>query len=97
MAPIRFVGLASLVVAMVAVAACSGPAEFTGAAPASPSPGTRTGDASVPPKTDRESAVAEPTDVPPVLDFSLPALGGGEVSGVELAGRHVALWFWTPW
>jgi hypothetical protein len=22
---------------------------------------------------------------------------GGQVVGAELAGRHVALWFWTPW
>jgi hypothetical protein len=31
------------------------------------------------------------------LDFSVPALGGGQIEGRELAGRDVALWFWAPW
>lgn len=36
-------------------------------------------------------------EVPEALDFTLPALDGGQVVGAELAGRAVALWFWTPW
>ncbi|MGH8930472.1 MAG: TlpA family protein disulfide reductase [Egibacteraceae bacterium] len=30
------------------------------------------------------------------LDFTLPRLGGGEVTGASLAGRDAVLWFWTP-
>jgi hypothetical protein len=31
------------------------------------------------------------------LDFTVPAVGGGQVEGGELAGRDLALWFWAPW
>jgi hypothetical protein len=32
------------------------------------------------------------------LDFEAPRLGGGsQVTGAELQGRDVALWFWAPW
>ncbi|MGH2725059.1 MAG: hypothetical protein ACRDI0_12545 [Actinomycetota bacterium] len=34
--------------------------------------------------------------VPDVLDFTAPAVGGGNVSGAEFAGRDVAMWFWAP-
>lgn len=32
-----------------------------------------------------------------LLEFETPLLGGGRVSGSELAGKDVALWFWAPW
>ncbi len=32
-----------------------------------------------------------------LLDFSVPALGGGQIEGADLAGRDVVLWFWAPW
>lgn len=32
-----------------------------------------------------------------LLDFSVPAVGGGQIAGADLAGRDVALWFWAPW
>jgi hypothetical protein len=31
------------------------------------------------------------------LDFTVPAVGGGQIDGGELAGRDLALWFWAPW
>jgi hypothetical protein len=38
----------------------------------------------------------EPRD-PGLLDFSVPAVGGGQVEGAALAGPDAALWFWAPW
>lgn len=33
-----------------------------------------------------------------LLDFEAPRLGGGsQVTGAELQGKDVALWFWAPW
>lgn len=41
---------------------------------------------------------------PPAADnanlfgFAAPRLGGGsQVTGAELQGKDVALWFWAPW
>lgn len=41
---------------------------------------------------------------PPAADnanlygFTAPRLGGGsQVTGAELQGKDVALWFWAPW
>lgn len=31
------------------------------------------------------------------LDFTAPAVGGGEIDGAELQGEPVVLWFWAPW
>jgi hypothetical protein len=32
-----------------------------------------------------------------LLDFTLPAVGGGEVRGADYGGKALALWFWAPW
>jgi hypothetical protein len=33
-----------------------------------------------------------------LFEFSAPRLGGGsQVTGSELRGKDVALWFWAPW
>lgn len=41
-------------------------------------------------------AAAEPNTN--LLDFQAPRLGGGsQVTGAELQGKDVALWFWAPW
>lgn len=56
--------------------------------------------ASAPATPADESEPGEPTPEPPLaagLDFRLPAVGGGQVVGAELAGRDLALWFWAPW
>jgi hypothetical protein len=32
-----------------------------------------------------------------VLDWTAPALAGGEISGADFAGGDVVLWMWAPW
>lgn len=62
----------------------------------SPSPAAEDDpDGRVPP----EETPAPPGDAPLAegLDVTLPAVGGGQVVGAELAGRDLALWFWAPW
>ena len=38
-----------------------------------------------------------PADVPEILDFEAPLLGGDSLRGASLAGRPLAIWFWAPW
>jgi hypothetical protein len=54
------------------------------------------GDGSVAfPKATGEPAGESNADL---LDFEAPRLGGGsQVTGAELQGKDVALWFWAPW
>lgn len=35
--------------------------------------------------------------VPALLDFTAPTVDGGQISGGDLAGRPLAVWFWAPW
>ena len=35
-------------------------------------------------------------DVPKLLQFSAPLVGGGTLSAAEYAGRPSAFWFWAP-
>lgn len=42
------------------------------------------------------AAVSGETNVPKVLQFTAPLVGGGELRAATLAGRPVALWFWAP-
>lgn len=39
----------------------------------------------------------DPDVQPGLLDFTAPRLGGGQVTGAELQGKDVAMWFWAPW
>ena len=32
-----------------------------------------------------------------VLDFTLPAVDGGQIRGRDYSGKALALWFWAPW
>ena len=41
------------------------------------------------------SATASP-DVPEILRFSAPLLGGGTYDGAAAAGKVTAYWFWAP-
>ena len=34
--------------------------------------------------------------VPPLLQFTAPLIGGGEIAVDELAGKPTAFWFWSP-
>jgi hypothetical protein len=43
------------------------------------------------------SPVAEAAVPSTPLDFTAPALGGGEIVGSDYAGRDLAIWFWAPW
>ncbi|KOX16967.1 redoxin domain-containing protein [Nocardiopsis sp. NRRL B-16309] len=42
-------------------------------------------------------APGDGADVAAHLDFTAPAVGGGDVEGADLAGDPVVLWFWAPW
>ncbi len=35
-------------------------------------------------------------EVPKLLQFSAPLVGGGEFAGADHAGRATAFWFWAP-
>ena len=45
-----------------------------------------------PPPTNSEPAVGVPA-----LDFTADLVAGGQLSGADLAGGDVVLWFWAPW
>lgn len=85
------------VVMVMAVAACGGTPEEAASGGAAPTPDPATTDEpevrtqAPSPSTPDAGALA------PGLDVTLPTVGGGQVTGAELAGRHLALWFWAPW
>ena len=35
-------------------------------------------------------------NVPELLQFTAPLVGGGEFNGADRAGRATAFWFWAP-
>ena len=48
-----------------------------------------------PASEDSRPAAADNADL---FEFAAPRLGGGsQVTGSELQGKDVALWFWAPW
>jgi hypothetical protein len=49
--------------------------------------------------TDQDSTRTAPeaADIPPVLDWSAPLIGGGTIDMATLAGQQVLLWFWAPY
>lgn len=70
-------------------------ADTTPAAVATTDAGTITTDS--PPATDAPPTTAGPaTDVPEILQFSAPLVGGATFDGAAHGGTPLALWFWAP-
>ena len=42
------------------------------------------------------SAATGVAQVPELLRFTAPLVGGGEFAGADRAGRATAFWFWAP-
>lgn len=92
-----------LVLAGLVLCACS-PA-VTGPAEEDPDPGPTTSAADATAPADRMPPAAEGRAPMPgvdaravaALDFTARRVGGGTVSGVDLAGDAVVLWMWAPW
>lgn len=93
--------IAAIVLLPIAVAACSSsegtdatgvpsaPAESSAVEP-SPEPGGSDGGGG---GGDRNGG----GQIPEVLRFSAPRLGGGTLEGEDFSGQDVAMWFWAPW
>ena len=61
--------------------------------------GSLTGCGSSPSPADHHAVDVSTTgvaDVPELLQFTAPLVGGGEFAGARYAGRATAFWFWAP-
>jgi hypothetical protein len=58
--------------------------------------GTGTSDPSTIPAEPSQTLPGEPTPTPPILEFTAPLVGGGQIDGASLAGTPVLFWFWAP-
>lgn len=72
-----------------ATTAVSEPVTTVAGAPATTAAGEPATTA-VPPATDA------PAEVPELLRFAGPLVGGGELDAATYAGKPVAFWFWAP-
>lgn len=93
-------GVLFTVLAAIMLAACSGAPQAaqdgTGDTPtAEPTAAEPTAAEAVTQDAAPEAA-PQPADLGP-FDFTVPALGGGQIDGADLVGRDLALWFWAPW
>lgn len=90
----RRVKLAGIVGATVlAVAACGGDDD---AGPVE-SPATDPVESPTPESAPTDGGEAAPAaDVPGLLQFSAPLVGGGEIDAASTAGTPTAFWFWSP-
>lgn len=57
---------------------------------------TAPGDTSAPAPDTTPGDSAPAVEAPAALQFTAPAVGGGEIDFTEYAGRSVVLWFWAP-
>ena len=87
-----------LVLALLA-ASCASPApdEATGVPPAAEVTATPTSLPSVQEGQEKGGGEEEGPRVPAELRFTAPALAGGTIRGVDLAGSDLVIWFWAPW
>ena len=60
--------------------------EVVGGAAATPTPDPATA----------ENPAGGDENVPEILRFSAPAVGGGEIDAAALAGTPTVFWFWAP-
>ena len=49
------------------------------------------------PSAGPDDTAAGADGVPAALDWTAPLVGGGQLTGGDLAGGDVVLWFWAPW
>lgn len=83
--------LATVFALALAVAGCGSAGTQSGSAPPSDQAGAPAAAASstAAPAGDRTGST--------VPFATVPAVGGGQIDGADLAGRDLALWFWAPW
>lgn len=91
MTPRRSIRTAAFVIAAgFSVVACGSSDTADDDTAAEPTP-TQTADA---PSADVGPAPS--SDVPALLQFTSPLVGGGELDAATLAGTPTAFWFWAP-
>lgn len=76
--------LAATIVAVLASSGCGGVAEESSAASMSASTS----------ESPNRATLAD--DIPELLRFTAPLVGGGTFDGASLADQPVAFWFWAP-
>jgi len=88
---------------LVALAACGGANSTSSTAPAGTAGTAGTADAAgangapvAPAGTADATTVNGAIEVPQLLQFTAPLVGGGEFAGAAYAGRATAFWFWAP-
>lgn len=91
--------LAGVVLLVVVATSCGGPAGLADAGTRSATPADRSEPApsQAPSGSGGGGGTADAGQVPKVLRFTAPQLGGGTIEGADYAGRDVAFWFWAPW
>ncbi|CAN5584051.1 hypothetical protein BH10ACT2_BH10ACT2_15500 [soil metagenome] len=78
--------LLTLGILLSLTSACAGTASKASDAAADPTTASSAG-----------ATPANPTvEVPQLLQFTAPLVGGGEFDGASYAGRATAFWFWAP-
>jgi thiol-disulfide isomerase/thioredoxin len=103
-----YLRIATIAVVAAVAASCGadgidGASRATGGATVVTAAAGTTGTPETPAPVDPSSPATEaPADsssapVPEALDFTAGLVGGGELTGAELAGKDTVFWFWAPW